>query len=207
MTMTRADAERAFVDALGRGDPAAVERFVDVYADRAYGLAALVTGDKQVAEAVVQDAARTAMRMLSTFNGGTTFSSWFDRMVVNAAYCRLRGWGDRRSDVSVSDAVPVFDEPSPHGEPMADWSALLDNPSIQPEVPRVLTSAIGELPAHYRMALVLHDIERLSPREIGELLNERASQVRVCVHRARLFLRTRLGDSLTGATEIGPEHV
>ena len=56
----------------------------------------------------------------------------------------------------------------------------------------VLTSAIAELPADYRVVELLRDVDGLSHQEIAETLGLSVVNVRKRVHRARLFLRKRL---------------
>jgi RNA polymerase sigma-70 factor (ECF subfamily) len=80
---------------------------------------------------------------------------------------------------------------------MADWSAGVDDQSIQTELRMALTSAINELPAVSRTVLVLRDVEGLSNLEIAEVLGLSVTVVKSRVHRARLFLRTQLGDVMT----------
>ena len=57
-----------------------------------------------------------------------------------------------------------------------------------------LTAAIDQLPADYRVALILHDVEGLSNPEIGAVLRISVPNVKSRVHRARSFVRRRLGD-------------
>lgn len=56
----------------------------------------------------------------------------------------------------------------------------------------MLKSAIEELPADYRTALVLHDVHGLANAEMAETLGITLANVKSRVHRARLFLRKRL---------------
>jgi RNA polymerase sigma-70 factor (ECF subfamily) len=65
-----------------------------------------------------------------------------------------------------------------------------------------LTSAIEELPAHYRAVLVMRDVEGCSCAEIAEALHLTIGGVKTRVHRARLFIRKRLAQ-LLGAGELG----
>ncbi|PYO54620.1 MAG: hypothetical protein DMD84_02010 [Candidatus Rokuibacteriota bacterium] len=68
-----------------------------------------------------------------------------------------------------------------------------------------LTAAIDELPATYRSVLVLRDVEGRSNLEIAQALGLSVPVVKTRVHRARLFLRKRLGGFMTtmdGATAI-----
>ena len=99
--------------------------------------------------------------------------------------------------MSLDEALPVFDERGRHVGPTADWSARLDDPSIQTELRLALTAAINELPAVSRTTLVLRDVEGLSNVQIAEVLGISVPAVKTRVHRARLFLRKQLGDVVT----------
>jgi len=135
------------------------------------------------------------VRKIDSFRGAAAFGSWLYRIVVNAAYhTRRRGHG-RRRDRALAEASPVLDRDGRHQEPVADWSARLDNPSAQSELRLVLT-AIDELPPEYRTLVVLRDVEGLSHREISEVLGITVSCAKTRVHRARLFLRQQLAEYL-----------
>jgi len=82
---------------------------------------------------------------------------------------------------------------------MADWSACVDDQSVQTELRMALTSAINELPPVARAVLVLRDVEGLSNLEIADALGLSLPVVKSRVHRARLFLRKQLGDAMTTA--------
>jgi len=56
----------------------------------------------------------------------------------------------------------------------------------------VFSNAIEELPADHRAVVVLRDVEGFSHREISESLGLTVVNVKMRVHRARLFLRKRL---------------
>src|SRR5207249_5091043 len=191
---TRVDRDRQLVEALRRGEPAATEHLVATYGDRAYRLASGIAGSAQDAEEVVQDAFWTVVRKIGTCRGESAFGSWFYRIVANAAYQKVRGQQRRRGDLSLDDVLPFFDEQGRHVAPMTDWSAGVEDPAVQTELRVALTSAIDELPPDYRTVLLLRDVEGLSHLQIAEALNVSVPTVKSRVHRARLFLRKRLGD-------------
>jgi RNA polymerase sigma-70 factor, ECF subfamily len=195
-TSMNANRDRDLVDALRRREPTAAHRLVTTYGARAYRLATGITGDAQDAEEVVQDALWTVVRRIDTFRGESAFGSWFYRIVANAAYQKLRGRQRRRNDLSLDEVMPLFDEQGRHVAPMADWSPRAEDPSLQTDLRVALISAINELPAGYRTALVLRDVEGLSNLEIAGTLRIGVPNVKARVHRARLFLRKRLGDAL-----------
>jgi RNA polymerase sigma-70 factor, ECF subfamily len=197
----RVDRDVDLLATLRRREPMAAERLVTTYGDRAYRLAVSITGNGQDAEEVVQDAFWAVIRKIDSFRGESAFGSWLYRIVANAAYQRRRG-RSRSREVSWEDVTPVFDDQGRHAEPVPDWSARVDDPSIQAELRLALTSAIEELPAAYRSVLVLHDVQGLSNHEIAELLGLSVPVVKTRVHRARLFLRKRLANftSTAGAS-------
>src|SRR2546427_9232820 len=127
----RVDRDRDLVEGLRRHEATAAERLVTTYGDRAYRLARGITGNGEDAEEVVQDVLWTVVRKIDTFRGESAFGSWLYRIVANAAYQKLRGRQGQRRDVSLDEVLPLFDERGRHVGPTADWSARVDDPSIQ----------------------------------------------------------------------------
>jgi len=200
-SMTRPiDRDSALVAALRRGDPTAAEDLVATYSDRACRLAMRITGNVQDAEEAVQDALLSVIRKIETFRGDSGFGSWLYRIVANAAYQRCRRRRGRGADVSLDRLLPVFDERGRHVVPIPDWSLSVDDPARQTELRMVLSTAIDELPADYRVIVLLRDVEGLPHQEIAETLGLTAVNVKTRLHRARLFLRKRLAGhfSVTG---------
>jgi RNA polymerase sigma-70 factor, ECF subfamily len=204
---TRIDRDRALVDALRRRDPAAADRLVATYGDRACRLATRITGNAQDAEEAVQDAFWSVIRKIDTFRGDSAFGSWVYRIVANSAYQRLRTRRGRIGDISLDDVLPVFDQHGRHVTPVPDWSISVDDPARQAELRMVLGAAIEELPPDYRAVVLLRDVEGLSHREIADALGITVFNVKTRVHRARLFLRKRLDTHLTTARDGGRQHV
>src|SRR6266850_7683314 len=188
------DRDAALVEQLRREDAGAAEALVGAYGSRVYRLAVRVTGNASDAEEVVQDALWTASRKIETFRGAAAFGSWVYRITANAAYEKLRRRRSRRNEVSWEDLGPAFDDKGQHAEVAVDWSGRLKDPAIETELKSVLSAAIDELPADHRAAFVLHDVEGLSNPEIAQTLRVNLGTVKSRVHRARLFLRRRLGD-------------
>ena len=196
------DRDQDLVNALRLRQPMATECLVTQYGERAYRLAVRITGNGQDAEEVVQDAFWSVARKIDTFRGESAFGSWLYRIVSNAAYQKLRGRQSRRHDISLEEALPLFDESGRHINPVADWSACVDDPATQVELRTALSAAIAELPAPYRIVLVLRDVEGRSNGEIADVLGLSVAVVKTHAHRARLFLRKRLADCMT-TLEVG----
>ena len=195
----RVDRDAALLEGLRRGDAGAAEVLLDTYGDRVYRLAIRITGNEQDAEEVAQDALWTVVRKIGTFKGESAFGSWVYRITANTAYQKLRGRRGRRNEVLWEDLQPVFDEHRQHIEPVADWSGKVEEPALQTELRTVLTTAINDLPADYRTAFLMHDVEGLSNPEIAETLHLSLPAVKSRVHRSRLFLRERLSRYMAAA--------
>jgi RNA polymerase sigma-70 factor, ECF subfamily len=193
-TTTHIDRDGPLVAALRRHDPTAAEDLVAAYGNRAFRLAARITGNAQDAEEAVQDALLSVIRKIDTFREESAFGSWLYRIVANAAYGRCRRV--RRGDVSLDQLLPVFDEHGRHAAPVPDWSLSVHAPVRQTELRMVLNTAIDELPADYRTVVLLRDVEGLSQQETAEALGLTVVNVKARLHRARLFLRKRLGEHL-----------
>src|SRR2546426_8037181 len=166
-----ADRDWGLVEALRQGEATAAECLVSTFGDRAYRLALGITGNQQDAEEAVQDAFCSVVRSIDTFRGDAALGSWIYRIAANAAYQRRRRGARRRDEMSLDDVLPSFHEDGRHADSVVDWSTELDDPAVQTELRSVLTSALEELPDHYRAVTILHDVEGLSMAEVAECLN------------------------------------
>src|SRR5262245_44380506 len=185
------DRDEALVDALRQREPTAAEQLVARYGDRAYRVAIRITGNAEDAEEVVQDAILSVVRKIDTFRGESAFGSWFYRIVSNAAYERRRR-PQASIEIPLEEVLPAFGEDGRHASSFRDWSSSVDDPAVQKQLRDVLTSAIDELPPHYRAAIVLRDVEGLSTAEVADALGITVPTAKIHAHRARLLLRKRL---------------
>jgi RNA polymerase sigma-70 factor (ECF subfamily) len=184
--------ERLHRELLAHGE-AAVEELVTRFASRVYRLALRITGRPEDAQEVAQDVLWTVVRKIETFKGESALGSWIYRITANAAYQKLRGRRGK-DEVSWEALLPTFDADGHHAEPIRDFTAAFEDPAIQTEARERLRAAIDSLPADYRTAFVLHDMEGLPNPEIAELLGISLPAVKSRVHRSRLFLRQRLAE-------------
>ncbi len=194
------DRDEALVRQLRGGDRDAAEGLVREYGDRAYRLAFRITGNREDAEEVAQDALWTAARKIGMFKGESAFGSWLYRITANTAYQKLRGRRGRdHAEISWEALLPQFTEAGRHVEPVEDWSGKAEEPVLHSELRDVLAAAVEALPADYRTAFLLHDVEGMPNREIARSLGISLPAVKSRVHRSRLFLRQRLGRYLAVA--------
>jgi RNA polymerase sigma-70 factor, ECF subfamily len=138
--------------------------------DAAYNLARWLAGNHHDAEDIVQEACVRALRFGSGFRGGNS-RSWLLAIVRNMAYT----WLKKNRPQTL---VPINDE---------DLAEIEDPgaPAFDSADAGFLRAALGELPAEFREAIVLRDIEGLSYKEIAEVANVPVGTVMSRLARAR----------------------
>jgi len=196
---TRLDPDQKLLTALRQRESTAAEALITAYGDRAYRLAVRITGNQHDAEEAVQDAILSVVRKIDTFRGDAAFGSWVYRIISNAAYEKIRRRPRALVNMSLDEALPPFDEDGRHAGLISDWSSDIDDPGVQTELRAVLSSAVSELPAHYRAVIVLYDVEGLSMAEVAEALQITVPTAKTRAHRGRLLLRQRLSMFMAGA--------
>ena len=77
-----------------------------------------------------------------------------------------------------------------------------DDELARTETRRAVRAAIDELPPHYKIVLVLRDMEQLTTKETADALALPESTIKMRLHRARLMVRKQLTSGL-GTAGIG----
>ncbi len=171
-----------------KGNQLAFEELLSRYSNKVFSLASRLTRNNEDAEEVLQDVFVTVHRKIAGFEGKSSFSSWLYRVTVNAAFMKLR---KRRQD----PAVPLEDivqQSHPIAALKSPEAAYVDSQTIRNEMLEALEAAIRKLPDDYRPVFVLRDVDGLTSREVGRILNLTVPAVKSRLHRSRLMLRRRL---------------
>ena len=201
-------ADAALFDRLRAGDGTALEPLMERFASRVYRVAHGVTGNAPDAEEVVQDVFLTLFRKAASFEGRAALGTWLYRIAVNTALNKRRG---KRSQVEepLEDHLPQYAADG-HREGdrsflLADWSQMPDEVLLSQEGRGIVRAAVECLPAHYRVVLVLRDVEELSSEEVAEIVGDSVASVKSRLHRARMALREQL--TRTYASEHPPAAI
>ena len=183
--------EQELIAALRRRDSDAFTFLFDSYSDKVYRLAAGLLEDDMEAEGVVQESFLRLFERLDQFEERSKLSTWLYRVAYNAAIDRLR---KRRPTLSldVSDDEEEFPAPII----LTDWRDMPERLLTQAEIRQELDKAIAALPEKYRGIFILREIEGVSTQETAVIAGLSISAAKVRLHRARLFLRERLAESL-----------
>ncbi len=174
---------------LRKGSIEALEELITRYEAKVFNLAMRFTRNQEDAEEVLQDVFSTLYRKASSFQGKSAFSSWLYRIVVNAAFMKLR---KRKQDqtVSIEDLSPAVRQYCIEKE--SNLPQRSDILSMNREMRDMLQGAINRLPGQYRAVFVLRDVDGLSNQEVGKILNLSIPAVKSRLHRSRLMLRKKL---------------
>lgn len=181
--------DMVLVERFKKGSIEAFEEIVERYESKVYNLAMRFMRNQEDAEEVIQDVFTTIFRKVAGFEGKSAFSSWLYRIVINAAFMRLRK-RKQYNTVSLEDLSPTARAFYLDREVLTNSRS--DTISINRELRTVLQAAISRLPAQYRAVFVLRDVDGLSNQEVGEILDLSVPAVKSRLHRSRLMLRKRL---------------
>jgi RNA polymerase sigma factor (sigma-70 family) len=158
--------------------------------DAAYNLARWLTRDDHAAEDMVQEAYLRALKFFAGFRGGDA-RAWLLTIVRNACFNWLRL---RRTE----QLHEPFDE-DVHSPDIGNAVGYAEGAAASPEtwLERSATAerirdALESLPAEYREALVLRELEGLSYKEIASIADVPIGTVMSRLARARKQLRKRL---------------
>jgi RNA polymerase sigma-70 factor (ECF subfamily) len=169
------------------------DEVVRTHADRVYRLAYRLSGNRADAEDLTQETFVRVFRSLSEYEPGT-FEGWLHRITTNLFLDMVRRRARIRFDALPEDA----------GDRLASTElgpeARFDLNNLDPEIQR----ALDALPADFRVAVVLCDLEQLSYEEIAATLNIKVGTVRSRIHRGRVLLREALAHRAPGVRPLEP---
>ena len=170
--------ELALVERCRQGDLGAFEELYRTHAGRLFSLLCRMLGNPADAEDLLQEVFLAAHRKLDTFRGDSAVGTWLYRLATNQCLDHLRSRAARTSQVT---------------DPLEDDSWLADAGSrglADRTVSRMdIDRAVAQLPEGCRAAFILHDIEGLEHREIGQVLGIAEGTSKSQVFKARMKLR------------------
>ena len=167
------------------GDQDAFAELVVLHADRVYGALRRFGLDADEADEVAQEVFVRAWRGLARFQERSQFSTWLYRIAFNEAQRRLSRRSPARAEPEPDREDPIVSvQESPELGPEAQ--------TLDAEFERTLERALDELPAEWRAAVVLRDVEGLSTHDAAEVVGVREAAFKSRLHRGRMQLRALL---------------
>ena len=190
----RSEIEQA-VQLLKRGDDAGLEQALALLQNTVFSFSMRVCGQREDAEDTMQEVLLKSVPHLPKFDSPKALVVWLYKVAKNRCLMsRRRSKFAPKPDLSLEELMPDRKELEQMG---GDESINPEAFAIRSEEAGRLRDAIQKLPPHYRIGLVLRDMEGLTDEEVTEITGLRSGTVRVRVHRARLFVRKELMKGLT----------
>jgi RNA polymerase sigma-70 factor (ECF subfamily) len=181
----RADAD--LVAAFKGGDVRAFDVLFARYRQPIFGYIYRSVGAAPLAEELTQDVFLKALQHLRRTDEHVSFHAWIYRIATTTCIDAHRAAA--RRPALVDDAQAFLSAPG--GADPVTWQ-------LERERRREVRTALDALPAHYRQALVLRQLQGLSYAEVAEALGISVEAVTSLIHRARHAFRAAFAPQQKG---------
>lgn len=164
---------------------AAFDELMAAHEDRVFGVCLRMLRDRDAALDAVQETFINVFRKADKYKAEAAFSTWLYRVAVNTCYDQLRK-AKRKA------AQPLPDTLDPQDPRAGDEFEAV-------ELRRPIEDALQELPAEFRAAIVLVDLEGHALETAANMLAVPVGTVKSRVFRGRKILAERLGNLRPGS--------
>ena len=164
------------------GDKSAFEELVKRHQELVFSLSFKLTGNRELANDVAQEAFIRAWKAIGKFRGDSTFGTWIYRITVNTAWT-LRKKAKKHYSLNIEDTqepVVIYEKKDP------------ELVAINSDLSLVLRKALNQIPLEQRIIVELKNIEGRSHKEIADYLDISVTAAKVRLHRAHQKLRNIL---------------
>ena len=151
-------------------------------------------GPDQELEDMIQTASLEVFRSVGSFKGGSKFSTWLYRLVVNVALQHLRRRKRLMPPVDIGEMSNEL--VSPRANP--------EEHSQQRETVRLVREILDDMAPKKRIVFILHEVEGRNPEEIAEIVGSSRFTVKSRLFYARkdFFKKLRRKATILGSLEI-----
>jgi RNA polymerase sigma-70 factor (ECF subfamily) len=165
------------------------------YHRRAYNFAYRLTGNRDDAEDLTQEALLRAYRARERYDPARPFDRWLFRIMSNLFIDRLRA----RSNVSILslDVPPPTSDGEIAPTDIADENSDPSRIVLREVMDERLQNALASLPPQFRETVLLTEVEGMSYDEAANQLGCAVGTVRSRIHRARGLMRESLSGKPT----------
>lgn len=179
------------------------EREVTPLIGQLYPAALRMTRNPSDAEDLVQETLAKAYAAFHQFRPGTNLRAWLHRILANTF---INGYRKKRRE-PVQDLGADFQEDwHMGGDPLLPPTRSAEAEALEQLSDSDILQALRELPADFRAAIYLADIEGYPYREIAEIMDTPIGTVMSRIHRGRARLRERLARHAPRPALSGPSR-
>jgi RNA polymerase sigma-70 factor (ECF subfamily) len=167
-------AEQRWLDALAKGDPAALGGIYEMYGERIFRYTYRMLGNRSDAEDATAETFLRVLRRSAELRADGAFRTWLFRIARNLCIDKLR-------------QHKLMELP-----PDAQYTGSEERATLRITVQQ----ALSELPVEYREPLILCDLEDMAAREAAEMLRISVPALKSRLYRGRRALRDKLGSAI-----------
>jgi len=185
------DKDFDLIQAINSGEVDKFQDLVKRYEAKLYNFSLRMCRDPSDAEDMIQDTFLNVFRYLKNFRYETKFKNWLYKVAASTCFKKRRkSKFAPDKELSLEEFLPKDETEKPDHVPQ--WALMPLDKLLNEELAGVINKTIITLPKKYRMVILLRDIEGFSTTETAQILNLSPSNVKVRLHRARLYLRDKL---------------
>lgn len=187
----KTDDDFELIQAINAGQTELFPELVFRYERKLYNFGMQMCRNMQDTEDMVQDTFINVFRYLQDFRYETKFKNWLYRIATSTCLKKKRKskYAPER-ELSLDEFIP--DENADLPVQVPGWATLPLDQLLNEELSSIIREGIAALPEKYRLVLVLRDMEGFSTAETAQVLGLTTENIKVRLHRARLFLREKL---------------
>lgn len=182
--------ESELISRIKEGNRTAFEILVNIYKEKAFGLAFSIVGNVEDAKDIAQEAFIRVYNNIGQFRGEASFFTWFYRILVNLSKDYLRK--NKYAKYSLSEPVVKDDEEKEIFIEIRDLSYSPKKILLNKELDRMIDLAISKLPHKQRLTFTLKHLQGLKIDEVAKILNCAQATVKVNLFKAVRNLRKQL---------------
>tara|TARA_B100001094_G_C18165076_1_gene791542 strand:+ start:706 stop:1284 length:579 start_codon:yes stop_codon:yes gene_type:complete len=160
--------------------------------DGLYGAAMRMTRNAADAEDLVQETYLKAFNAYERFEAGTNLKAWMYRILTNSYINAYRKKQRRPDESDIDDIEDLYLYRRLGGAESAVLSRSAEDELLEMFGEDEVKLALEDLPEHYRMPILLADVEGFAYKEIAEILDVPIGTVMSRLHRGRKQLQKRL---------------
>ena len=160
--------------------------------DGLYSAAMRMTRNATDAEDLVQETYLKAFNAYERFETGTNLKAWMYRILTNSYINAYRKKQRRPEESDIDDIEDLYLYRRLGGAESAVLSRSAEDELLEMFGEDEVKLALEDLPEHYRMPILLADVEGFAYKEIAEILDVPIGTVMSRLHRGRKQLQKRL---------------
>lgn len=149
-----------------------------------------LSNNRQDIADLTQEALMRVAKNLKSLKNPKLFKNWLNQIVTNLFYDELRKMAKKPDLISMDDENE--DSQANIKNTIADTHCKPNEKCLSIELADIIRDAINNLPQHFRIAIVLRELQGLSYEEIANITHSNIGTVKSRIARARTKLQENL---------------